>query len=82
MDAAHGLNVAKNKQPALGYSHPTLMPDLENLKHAPASLGLNELIASRWSPRSYSDKPVSSEDLTKIFTAAAWAASSTTRRAP
>jgi len=52
------------------------MPDLEHIKHAPASLGLHELIASRWSPRSYSDKPVSSEDLTKIFTAAAWAASS------
>jgi nitroreductase len=52
------------------------MPDLEHLKHAPAALGLNEVIASRWSPRSYSDKPVSSEDLTKIFTAAAWAASS------
>ncbi len=52
------------------------MPDLEHLKHAPASLGLHELIASRWSPRSYSDKPISSEDLTKIFSAAAWAASS------
>jgi nitroreductase len=38
--------------------------------------GLNELIASRWSPRAYADKPVSSEDLSKIFTAASWAASS------
>ena len=52
------------------------MPDLEKLKHAPADLGLNELIAKRWSPRTYTDKPVSNEDLTKIFTAAAWAASS------
>jgi len=50
--------------------------DLETLKHAPISLGLNDLIAARWSPRAYSDKPVSSEDLTKIFTAASWAASS------
>jgi len=50
--------------------------DLEALKHAPTTLGLNDLIASRWSPRAYSDKKVSSEDLTKIFTAAAWAASS------
>jgi nitroreductase len=52
------------------------MPDLEEIKHAPTSLGLNELIASRWSPRAYADKPVSSEDLSKIFTAASWAASS------
>jgi nitroreductase len=44
--------------------------DLEALKHAPASTG------SRWSPRAFSDKPVSNEDLTKIFTAASWAASS------
>ena len=50
--------------------------DLEALKHAPTALGLNDLIAARWSPRAYSDKPVSSEDLTKIFTAASWAASS------
>jgi nitroreductase len=50
--------------------------DLEALKHAPASTGIHELIASRWSPRAFSDKPVSNEDLTKIFTAAAWAASS------
>jgi len=52
------------------------MPDLEHLKHAPTSLGLHDLIASRWSPRSYADTPVASEDLTLIFTAAAWAASS------
>jgi len=51
-------------------------PDLETLKHAPINLGLNELIAARWSPRAFSDKKVSSEDLTKIFTAASWAASS------
>jgi len=51
-------------------------PDLETLKHAPTTLGLNELIAARWSPRAFSDKKVSSEDLTKVFTAAAWAASS------
>ena len=50
--------------------------DLETLKHAPAELGLNELIAARWSPRAFADKPVSSEHLTKIFTAATWAASS------
>jgi nitroreductase len=50
--------------------------DLEALKHVPASSGVHELIAERWSPRAFSDKPVASEDLKKIFTAASWAASS------
>lgn len=53
------------------------MPNLEELKHAPKELGLKEVIASRWSPRAFSDKAVSAEDLTKIFAAASWAASST-----
>jgi nitroreductase len=50
--------------------------NLEALKHGPAESGVEEVILKRWSPRSYADKPVSSADLTKIFTAAAWAASS------
>jgi nitroreductase len=50
--------------------------DLEVRKHAPVALGIHELIAMRWSPRAFADKPISSEDLTKIFTAASWAASS------
>jgi nitroreductase len=50
--------------------------NLETLKHGPAESGVEDIILKRWSPRSYSDKPVSSADLTKIFTAAAWAASS------
>jgi nitroreductase len=49
---------------------------LEALKHGPAASGVEDLILKRWSPRSFADKPVSTEDLTKIFTAAAWAASS------
>jgi len=49
---------------------------LEALKHCPAESGLEEIIRKRWSPRSFADKPVSSADLVKIFTAAAWAASS------
>jgi nitroreductase len=53
------------------------MPNPEEIKRAPAELGINELIASRWSPRAYSDKHVSADDLTKIFAAASWAASST-----
>ena len=50
--------------------------NLEALKHGPAESGVAEIILKRWSPRSYADKPVSSGDLTKIFTAAGWAASS------
>jgi nitroreductase len=49
---------------------------LETLKHGPADSGVEDLILKRWSPRSFADKPVSTEDLTKIFTAASWAASS------
>jgi nitroreductase len=50
--------------------------NLEALKRGPAESGVEEIILKRWSPRAFADKPVSSEDLTKIFTAAAWAASS------
>lgn len=50
--------------------------DLEVLKQAPKETGINPIIAHRWSPRAFSDKAVSSEDLTKIFDAARWAASS------
>jgi nitroreductase len=50
--------------------------DLEAIKHVPASAGIHELIAERWSPRAFADKPVSNENLKKIFTAASWAASS------
>ncbi|WP_263374335.1 nitroreductase family protein [Granulicella aggregans] len=53
------------------------MENLEEIKRAPAELGIHDLIASRWSPRAFSDKPVSADDLTKIFAAASWAASST-----
>jgi nitroreductase len=52
------------------------MPDLEHIKHAPVSTGVEDLILKRWSPRSFTDKTISSADLTKIFTAASWAASS------
>ena len=50
--------------------------DLELLKAGPVESGVVEVILKRWSPRSFAEKPVSSSDLTKIFTAAAWAASS------
>src|ERR1700679_4061806 len=50
--------------------------DLDEVKSGPVASGVLDIILKRWSPRSYADKPVSSADLTKIFTAAAWAASS------
>jgi len=37
---------------------------------------INELIARRWSPYAFADRPVSSEDLRSAFEAARWAASS------
>jgi nitroreductase len=49
---------------------------LDAVKHGPAHTGVEEIIRKRWSPRSFADKAVSSADLVKIFTAAAWAASS------
>lgn len=49
---------------------------LEKLKHAPAIPGVLEDILKRWSPRAYSDQPVSPESLKEVFEAARWAASS------
>lgn len=49
---------------------------IEKLKPAPAIAGVPEIILKRWSPRAYSDKQVSNEDLAKAFEAARWAASS------
>ena len=50
--------------------------DLEHIKHGPTQTGIEELLLRRWSPRAFAEKPVSADDLRKIFTAAAWAASS------
>jgi nitroreductase len=38
--------------------------------------GVHDLIRSRWSPRAFSDRPVSTEDLRTVLEAARWAASS------
>ncbi|WP_205678915.1 nitroreductase family protein [Aquisphaera insulae] len=37
---------------------------------------IQELLATRWSPYSFSDRPVSEEDLRSLFEAARWSASS------
>ena len=53
------------------------MLNLEEIKRAPASAHILDIIANRWSPRAFTDQSVSTEDLRTIFTAASWAASST-----
>jgi nitroreductase len=50
--------------------------EVEKVKHAPATPGVIEPILARWSPRAFSHRPVSHEDLKTIFEAARWAASS------
>jgi nitroreductase len=50
--------------------------EIEQLKHAPAEKRLTPEIRQRWSPRSFSDRPVSPADLETVFEAARWAASS------
>jgi len=45
-------------------------------KHATPSHPIHELIASRWSPYAFCDRPVSEDDIRSLFEAARWAASS------
>jgi len=48
----------------------------EMIKQANPDYPVLPLIASRWSPRAYSSKPVEAEKLQRIFEAARWSASS------
>jgi nitroreductase len=48
------------------------MPD----KKAVTAHPIHELLAQRWSPHAFQDRPVSAEDLRSLFEAARWAASS------
>jgi nitroreductase len=50
--------------------------ELNEKKHAPHVNGVLEVFHNRWSPRSFADREVSRETLTKIFEAARWAMSS------
>ncbi len=49
---------------------------MNTVKHATADHPIHELIARRWSPYAFADRPVSDEDLRSLFEAARWAASS------
>ena len=44
-------------------------------KQATPDYPIHELIAKRWSPYAFSDRPVSDDDLRSLFEAARWAAS-------
>jgi nitroreductase len=50
--------------------------EVEHLKRAHSTKGIIPAILHRWSPRSFSDRPVSPRDLEIVFEAAHWAASS------
>jgi nitroreductase len=45
-------------------------------KRAPSDFPLHDLVSERWSPRAFSDKPVTPEVLVSLFEAARWAPSS------
>lgn len=45
-------------------------------KPAHTKYGIHSLLKKRWSPRAFSDKPVETEKLQRIFEAASWAPSS------
>ena len=45
-------------------------------KHAQPDHPIHELLAQRWSPYAFADRPVSEDDLRSLFEAARWAASS------
>lgn len=50
--------------------------EINQLKHAPAVEGVLPVLLERWSPRSFSDRDVSSKDLRILFEAVRWTASS------
>jgi nitroreductase len=47
-----------------------------NIKNAAADYPILKLLAERWSPYCFEDRPVSEADLRSLFEAARWAASS------
>ncbi|MGN4223716.1 nitroreductase family protein, partial [Burkholderia gladioli] len=46
-----------------------------SVKPAPTAVSIHELIAGRWSPRAYSNQPISGEHLHALLEAARWAPS-------
>ncbi|MFL6447655.1 MAG: nitroreductase family protein [Bryobacteraceae bacterium] len=52
------------------------LDELDRIKHGTTDLRVEDLILRRWSPRAFDARTVSDSDLTTVFTAASWAASS------
>jgi nitroreductase len=52
-----------------------MISEQTDIKLAQTDHPVNELIAKRWSPYAYSDKPVSADNLQSLFEAARWAPS-------
>ena len=83
---ARALQFALGWRSEAGFAQPKHAPkeitkmsqtdDLDQMKVGTADVPVEKVLLERWSPRSFTDKTVSDEDLKSIFTAAAWAASS------
>jgi nitroreductase len=56
-----------------GEEHKVIVPDI---KRASLEHPIQELLAHRWSPYAFADRPVADEDLRAVFEAARWAPSS------
>ena len=56
--------------------HDTRPADLTEIKRATTSVPILDILAERWSPRAWQDRPVENEKLVRLFEAARWAASS------
>jgi nitroreductase len=56
--------------------HHTESGDLTEVKRATTSVPILDILADRWSPRAWQDRPVEDEKLLRMFEAARWAASS------
>jgi nitroreductase len=50
--------------------------EANSIKHAPAMEGVLPVFLERWSPRSFTSRAVSTEDMKRIFEAARWSPSS------
>jgi nitroreductase len=55
---------------------PQSIEEVNQAKKAPEVEGVLHIFHTRWSPRSFTDRAVSPDDLAKVFEAARWAASS------
>jgi nitroreductase len=56
--------------------HETARASLIDIKRASTSVPILDVLAERWSPRAWQDRPVEDEKLRRLFEAARWAASS------